>query len=180
VLYHTVKNGIRDTAAAAGTATLASDTGAGDATLLARGDEVPAMSERTRIAAVDAVPARGSYLFSVEDAFTNEREAILVPCEDESGVEAWLNNCPHEDQRFDRGDGAAIRDGEIICPKHGSLFDACEGDCGNGPAAGSSLRPIEIAVEDGDVFLVDDGYTYLKDGGLDDDEGPSSTSHLSF
>jgi len=138
------------------------------------------MSEATRIAAVDEVPENGSYLFSVEDAFTNEREAILVHCEDAPGVEAWLNNCPHEEQRFDRGDGAAIRDGEIICPKHGSLFDACEGGCGNGPAAGSSLRGVEIEVRDGDVLLVDDGYTYLKDGGLDDDEGPSSTSHLSF
>jgi nitrite reductase/ring-hydroxylating ferredoxin subunit len=180
VVYHTVKTGKSETTAVVGAATPASGTGAGGAALFAGDGEVPSMPEGTRIAAVDAVPARGSYLFSVEDAFTNEREAILVPCEDEPGVEAWLNNCPHEDQRFDRGDGAAMRDGEIICPKHGSLFDACEGDCGNGPAAGSSLRPVEIAVEDGDVFLVDDGYTYVKDGGLDDDEGPSSTSHLSF
>ena len=95
------------------------------------------MSEATRITAVESVPENGSYLFSVEDAFTNEREAILVPCEEESGVEAWLNDCPHEAQRLDTGRGAAMRDGEIICPKHGSLFDACEGDCGNGPAAGS-------------------------------------------
>ncbi|QKY19014.1 Rieske 2Fe-2S domain-containing protein [Halolamina sp. CBA1230] len=138
------------------------------------------MSDGARVTSVDSIPENGSYLFSVEDAFTNEREAILVPCDDDPGVEAWLNNCPHEDQRFDRGDGAALRAGEIICPKHGSLFDACEGDCSNGPAAGSSLRPVEVAVEDGDVFLVDDGYTYLQDGGLDDDEGPSSTSHLSF
>lgn len=138
------------------------------------------MTEGTRIAPVEAVPENGSYLFSVEDAFTNEREAILVPCEDDPGVEAWLNDCPHEAQRLDTGRGAAMRDGEIICPKHGSLFDACEGDCDNGPAAGSSLRPVEIAVEDGEVFLVDDSYSYLQDGGLDDDEGPDSTSHLSF
>jgi nitrite reductase/ring-hydroxylating ferredoxin subunit len=146
--------------------------------LSARGD-VPSM-RGTHVAAVEAVPEHGSYLFSVADAFTNEREAILVPCEAEPGVEAWLNTCPHEDQRFDTGRGAAIRDGELICPKHGSLFDACAGDCENGPAAGSSLRPIDIEVRDGAVFLVDDGYTYLHEGGLDDDDGPSSTSHLSF
>jgi len=138
------------------------------------------MTTGTRIASVGDVPENGSYLFSVEDAFTTEREAVLVPCEDDPGVGAWLNNCPHEDQRFDTGRGAAIRDGEIICPKHGSLFDACDGDCSNGPAAGSSLRPVDIEVRDGAVYLVDDSYTYLHDGGLDDDEGPSSTSHLSF
>jgi nitrite reductase/ring-hydroxylating ferredoxin subunit len=138
------------------------------------------MSNETRIAAVDDVSATGSYLFTVEDAFTNEREAVLVPCETDPGIEAWLNVCPHENQRFDRGDGAPMRDGELICPRHGSLFDACEGTCDNGPAAGTTLSPVEIRVADGDVFLTDEHYTYRRDGGIDDDEGPDSTSHLSF
>ena len=132
------------------------------------------------ITTVADVPENSSFLFSVEDAFTNEREAILVPCEDEPGVEAWINDCPHETQPFDRGSGAAMRDGEIICPKHGSMFDACEGGCGNGPAAGMSLIPVDVDVAGDDVVLVDDNYSFLKEGGLDDDEGPSSTSHLSF
>jgi nitrite reductase/ring-hydroxylating ferredoxin subunit len=153
------------------------------------------MPEGTRIAAVDDVPDRGSVLFTVEDAFTNEREAILVPCEEEPGVRAWLNQCPHEAQRLDTGRGAAMRDGEIICPKHGSMFDSCSGDCDNGEAAGTTLSSIDVAVEDGAVLLFDDNYTYLRDGGIDsegqgpsgsrtesddDDDGPGSTSHLSF
>lgn len=138
------------------------------------------MSEATRIAAVDDVPTAGSYLFTVEDAFTNEREAILVPCETAPGVEAWINVCPHESQRFDRGDGAPMRNGELVCPRHGSLFDACEGTCDNGPAAGTALSPVEITVSDGDVFLTDDSYTYRHDGGVESDDGPGSTSHLSF
>ena len=133
------------------------------------------------ITAVSELPENSSYLFSVEDAFTNEREAILVPCENAPGVEAWINDCPHEPQKLDRGSGAAMRDGEIICPKHGSMFDACEGGCGNGPAAGMSLLPVDVDVADGDVVLVDDNYDFLKQGGLDDDDGgPSSTSPLSF
>lgn len=139
------------------------------------------MPNGTRIAGVDEVPDVGSYLFTAEDAFTNEREVILVRCDEEPGVRAWINNCTHENQRLDRGMGAAMRDGEIICPKHGSMFDACHGDCHNGEAAGTTLPGVDVAVSDGDVLLTDDSYTYLHDGGIeDDDEGPSSTSHLSF
>ena len=138
------------------------------------------MPEGTRVATVADVPDVGSALFTVEDAFTNEREAILVPCEEEPGVQAWLNSCTHEAQRLDTGRGAVMRDGELICPKHGSLFDACSGECDNGKAAGTTLPSIDVAVEDGAVWLVDENYTYLRDGGIDDDGGPSSTSHLSF
>ncbi|WP_117595485.1 Rieske (2Fe-2S) protein [Haloprofundus halophilus] len=138
------------------------------------------MVDGTRIASVEDVPEVGSYLFTAEDAFTNEREVILVRCERDPGVEAWINNCTHENQRLDRGSGAAMRDGEIICPKHGSMFDACSGDCDNGEAAGTTLPDIEIAVENDTVFLTDDNYTYLHEGGTDDDDGPDSTSHIGF
>ena len=137
------------------------------------------MPDGTHIADVADVPDIGSYLFTAEDAFTNEQELILVRCDDEPGIEGWVNNCTHENQRLDRGTGAAMRDGEIICPKHGSMFDACSGECDNGEAAGTTLPSVEIAVVDGSAFLTDDNYTYLHDGGVGDDE-PSSTSHISF
>ena len=98
-----------------------------------------------------------------------------MPCED--GVEAWPNRCTHEDQRFDTGDGVPMRDGEILCPRHGSLFDACEGDCDNGEAAGTTLPDVALAQRHGTVFLVDEDYAFMHEGGIDDD-GPSSTSHL--
>ncbi len=137
------------------------------------------MADGTRLTDASAVPENGSFLFTAEDAFTNEREVIVVPCE-ENGVRAWVNNCPHEDQRFDRGSGAAMRDGEIICPKHGSMFDACEGDCHNGPADGMELLAVDVALDGEDVVLTDDNYDFLHEGGIDDDEGPSSTSHIGF
>ena len=138
------------------------------------------MVEGARIADVESVPEVGSYLFTAEDAFTNERELILVPCEREPGVEAWVNECTHENQRFDRGNGAAMRDGQIICPKHGSLFDACSGECDNGEAAGTTLPGVDIAVEDGTVYLTDEEYEFVHEGGIEDDDGPSSTSHIGF
>lgn len=137
------------------------------------------MPNGTRVASVEEVPEVGSYLFTVSDRHSTDREVILVTCDEAPGVRAWVNTCPHEFQRLDRGDGAAMRDGEVICPKHGSMFDACSGECDNGQAAGTTLPGVDITVSDGAVYLVDEGYTYRHEGGVDED-GPGSTSHLSF
>lgn len=130
----------------------------------------------TRLTSVEQVREEGSFLFTVEDANGVADEVVLVPCED--GVEAWTNRCTHEAQRFDTGRGVPMREGEIICPRHGSFFDACSGHCDNGEAAGTDLPSVSVAVNRGDVFLTDDEATYLHDGGIDDEGGPSSTSHL--
>lgn len=134
----------------------------------------------TRLTTVSQVHERGSFLFTIEDANGVEDEVIVVPCD--GGVEAWVNRCTHEAQRFDTGRGVPMRDGEIVCPKHGSFFDSCSGHCDNGEAAGTDLPSVRVAVNRGDVFLTDGSVTYLHDGGIDrgEDEGPSSSSHLSF
>ncbi len=76
------------------------------------------------------------------------------------------------------------RDGSVVCPKHSSAFDTCEGSCDNGEAAGTTLRAIDIEVRDVAVFLTDDGLAYLSEGlsddDGDDDAGLSSSSHLTF
>jgi len=165
------------------------------------------MDDATPITDLDAVPERGTYLFTVEEAGGREEEVVLVRTGDGSGdgsgsdddddgdgdgsgpereVVAWKNFCMHEpDQRLDRGGsvGAAVRDGRLICPRHGSMFDAATGRCDNGPAAGQALVGVDVAVEDGTVYLTADGLEYRHAGGIDDgdDDGlPDSTSHLSF
>ena len=164
------------------------------------------MDDATRVASVDEVPDAGSYLFTVREGDGDAEEVILVRsehCETATGdaidetttVLAWKNFCQHEtDQRLDRGMGAAMRDGELICPKHGSFFDACSGYCDSGKASGSTLVPVSVAVEDDAVFLTDDDCTYLHEGGIeagddeasggergnDGDDVPGSTSHLTF
>jgi nitrite reductase/ring-hydroxylating ferredoxin subunit len=99
-------------------------------------------------------------------------------------VRAWRNFCQHEtDQRLDRGFGAAVRDGEVVCPKHGSMFDTCTGYCDSGKAADSYLSDVEVTVDDGVVYLTDAAVEFSHTGGVeegDDDGGPSSTSHLTF
>lgn len=132
----------------------------------------------TRVTSLETVESDPPYLFTVVDPRGDQEEVILTPCED--GVEAWVNTCTHESQRLERGHGASLRDGEIVCPKHGSLFDACAGDCDNGPAAGTTLVDVGVTVNRGDVFLTDDSYEFRHEGGIDDDDDPSSTSHLRF
>lgn len=138
------------------------------------------MDETTRIAEVTEIPMDGSLLVTVREADGAKEEVIVVRTAD--CVAAWKNFCQHEtDQRLDRGFGAAIRDGEIVCPKHGSMFDGCTGYCDSGKAAESTLVSVDVAVEEGVVYLTDDGCTYLHEGGIDDDDDmPSSSSHLSF
>ena len=135
---------------------------------------------RYRLTDVETVQSEGSWLFTVR-ANNDDREVMLVPCEE--GVEAWVNRCTHQDQRLHREDiGAVMRDGGVVCPKHGSVFDACSGGCENGPAAETTLLSVDITVENGQVYLTDDDARFLHDGGTDDDDDdmPSSTSHLGF
>lgn len=146
-----------------------------------------AMTTRHRLTSVDTVLDEGSWLFTARDSGGEDVEVVLVPCEDEnvdSDVEAWINRCTHEDQRLYRGGvGAVVRDGGIVCPKHGSIFDSCSGYCDNGPAAESTLPSVDITIEDGQVYLTDEDARYLHDGPSDDEEdedGLSSTSHLRF
>jgi nitrite reductase/ring-hydroxylating ferredoxin subunit len=137
-----------------------------------------------RLTSVETVLEEGSWLFTVRDQHGGNEEVVLVPCtdDDKAPVEAWINRCTHENQRLHReGVGAVIRDGGIVCPKHGSVFETCSGYCDNGEAADTTLIAVEIAVEDGQVYLTDDDATFLSSGGVDDDDGdndPGSTSHL--
>jgi len=137
------------------------------------------MDDATRLTTVDDVPENGSWLFVVFDRTGEREEAILVRAGD--GVAGWLNFCQHEtDQRLDRGFGAAVRDDEIVCPKHGSMFDVCSGHCDNGKAAGSTLVAVDVSVEDDVVYLTDDAYDFAHEGGIEDDDQPGSSSHLTF
>ncbi len=140
------------------------------------------MGSRYRVTSVDAVHEEGGSVFTVRDEHGDDEEVLLVPCED--GVEAWVNRCTHEAQRLYReGIGAVVRNDEVVCPKHGSMFDTCSGYCDNGEAADTTLVGVDVTVEDGQVYLTDDDVRYLHDGTSsddDEDDGPDSTSHLQF
>lgn len=148
------------------------------------------MTARHRLTDVETVHKEGAWLCTVRNHRSEDVEIVLVPCEPDPAtptVRAWVNRCPHEAERIYRDDvGIVERDGGIVCPKHGSIFDRCSGECDNGPAADSTLPAIDIAVEDGQVYLTDADVTYLYEGprraddGQPDDDMPESTSHLRF
>ena len=120
------------------------------------------MDEDSRIADVDDVPDETTMLFTVREGF-DEVEAILV--RRDGDVRAWKNYCQHwTDVRLDKGDGAAMRDGEIVCGKHGALFEADSGCCTYGPCEGAVLTGIEVTVSDGAVYLTDEDYEFVERG----------------
>ena len=150
------------------------------------------MTDGAELTTVEAVHEEGSFLFTATDQFDMEEEVIVVPCESTNGdgdtagdggddpVTAWINRCTHEPQRLDTGRGVPMRDGQVVCPRHGSMFDSCSGECDNGHAAGSTLPAVDVAIEDGRVYLTDDDYTFVREGSIDDGGGPGSTSHIGF
>ncbi|PSP75465.1 (2Fe-2S)-binding protein [Halobacteriales archaeon QS_1_68_20] len=134
-----------------------------------------------RITMVDRVRAESTFLFTVEEAETGDhREAILIRLNGE--IAGWLNYCQHLTHiKLDKGSGAPVRDGEIICTNHGAMFEQDSGLCTFGPCEGAYLDGVEVAVEDGDVYLVDDDYSFVSEGPMDDDDDDlTSTSNVEF
>ncbi|WP_458189162.1 Rieske (2Fe-2S) protein [Haladaptatus sp. NG-WS-4] len=120
------------------------------------------MDEDCRIAALSEIPDDTTFLFTIRNGF-DEEEAILVEHDGEVGV--WRNYCQHwTDVRLDKGDGATMRDGEIVCGKHGALFESDSGVCTYGPCEGAVLDALEITVEDGVVYLTDPDYEFVQQG----------------
>lgn len=116
------------------------------------------MDEARRIVAAEEVPADSTLLFTVRDGF-DLVEAILVRLDDE--IAAWKNYCQHwTDVRLDKGSGATLRNGEVLCGRHGALFEPDTGRCTYGPCEGAYLDEVEVAVEEDTVFLTDDRYEF--------------------
>jgi nitrite reductase/ring-hydroxylating ferredoxin subunit len=120
------------------------------------------MDEDSRIAAVDEIPEDSTFLFTVRDGFDLE-EAILMRLAD--GVVALKNYCPHwTDVRLDTGSGAELRNGEVVCTKHGATFEKDSGYCNYGPCEGATIQEVEVTVDDGAVYLTDDDYDFEQTG----------------
>ncbi len=120
------------------------------------------MDENRRIATVDEIPDDSTFLFTIRNGF-DEEEAVLVTQGDD--VLAWKNYCQHwTDVRLDKGDGATLRDGELVCGKHGALFEADSGTCSYGPCEGAVLDSVDVTVMDGAVYLTDSEYEFVQQG----------------
>lgn len=71
------------------------------------------------------------------------------------GLHAWRNQCRHVPVTMDWVENRFLsRDGcWIQCSTHGALYDIATGACVAGPAAGRSLHPLDVMVEDGEIVV---------------------------
>lgn len=93
------------------------------------------MQAGTKIASADSVTLDNTLLFTIRNDDGEDVEAFLTRFAD--GVAAFRNFCSHwTDARLDRGSGAPIRNGELVCRKHGATFEKDTGYCNFGPCEG--------------------------------------------
>jgi nitrite reductase/ring-hydroxylating ferredoxin subunit len=126
------------------------------------------MGASRRIVDVEQIPEGGNTLFRArrEDEL---REVVLLDLDGD--VVAYENYCQHwTDVKLDSGDGATIRNGEILCEKHGAYFEGDSGYCNYGPCEGAVLNDVAVEVREGTVYLADDGYEYVGLGPVDNGE----------
>lgn len=80
-------------------------------------------------------------------------ESVILVREGQA-VRAWLNVCPHAGRRLDWSPGNFLIDqGRLVCAAHGACFERMSGLCVAGPCKGSSLREVEVTVDEGWVAV---------------------------
>ena len=139
------------------------------------------MDSASRITSVEEVPDDTTFLFTVRATETGEeREVILVRTN--GGLAGWLNYCQHLTHiHLDKGSGAEMRNGEIICTNHGAYFESDTGYCNYGPCEGAYLGGVDLAIADEAVYLDDDRFEFVEVGPIEkDDVDRSSTSNVEF
>ncbi|GAA0669397.1 Rieske (2Fe-2S) protein [Natronoarchaeum mannanilyticum] len=130
------------------------------------GGTTSAAESRERDAADSEAPRRIAALEDVPTTRTLRCEAIdgqygveFILRREGDTVFAWRNSCPHEPEvRLDTGNGAIVTGEHVVCHKHGARFKRGDGTCTHGPCRGSALDEIEVAVRDGEIYLVDDRF----------------------
>ena len=136
------------------------------------------MDEDRRIVDADAVTVDDTVAFTATDGF-DSTEGLLTRLDDDTIV-AYTNYCPHwRDVRIDKGSGATVRDGELVCGKHGAIFEKATGDCDFGPCEGAVLDAFEVTVADGAVYLTDDAWDGAERG-LSEERDLSSGGRIDF
>ena len=136
------------------------------------------MDEDRRIVDVDEVTADDTVVFTATSGFETT-EGLLTRLDDGTVV-AYTNYCPHwRDVRLDKGSGATVRDGDLVCGKHGATFEAATGHCDFGPCEGAVLDTFDVTVAEGAVYLTDEAWDGA-DPGLSEERDLSSGSRIDF
>lgn len=70
-------------------------------------------------------------------------------------VVAYQNYCMHAGHPLNWKPDSFLTPGNdaIICASHGALYDIGSGDCIGGPCHDKSLRPVDVTVRNGVIFV---------------------------
>lgn len=106
----------------------------------------------TAICRLDEIAEPGARDFSFGSGSTRF-ELFLVRTDD--AVRAYVNRCPHANQRLDARPGRFLTMDEtrIICGGHAALFRIEDGLCTSGPCVGRHLENVPVEVTDGVVRI---------------------------
>lgn len=85
-------------------------------------------------------------------------QGFLAVFRQADSVSAWLNTCPHQARslNFAADEFLFTKQGRLVCPHHGAVFDTASGECLEGPCKGASLSPVPVEITDGVVWLRED------------------------
>ena len=138
------------------------------------------------IAPVTEVPTDGTLLFTMRARDGNGGvgddvvEVVLSRLDDDEVV-AYRNYCKHwTDVRLDKGSGAAVRDDELVCQRHGATFARESGVCTFGPCEGAVLDRVSVRVVDGSVHLAEADFEFASLGGDEDRDLSSGGGRIGF
>jgi nitrite reductase/ring-hydroxylating ferredoxin subunit len=138
------------------------------------------MPDGERMVDREAVPTESTLLVTVRERDTDEEQEVLL-IDGGDGVEAWFNYCQHwRDVRLDKGEGALVRNDEIVCQKHAATFESDSGYCNFGPCEGAVLDSLDVRTDADAVYLADDGYTFVRVGPSEGDDDPACGSRIDF
>ncbi|MGO8914772.1 MAG: Rieske (2Fe-2S) protein [Stellaceae bacterium] len=107
-----------------------------------------------RLCRAEEVPDGGARGFRFGSG--TDLEAVFV-ARKAGALFAYDNACPHLGTPLNfLPDRFLDRDGtHLLCSTHGARFRIEDGYCIDGPCAGKSLRRLSVAVEAGEIMLVD-------------------------
>lgn len=114
------------------------DDDADNANANAYGHQDASAGPDSALAAVDDIPSGGGLVLA-------DAKVVLTKAEDGT-VRAFSSICTHQGCPVD-----TVAEGRIICPCHGSQFEADTGEVVQGPAS-RPLPPVTVALRDGEVF----------------------------
>jgi Rieske Fe-S protein len=95
-------------------------------------------SARKQLATVSSIPSNGGIVLSKQD--------VVLTRDDAGAVHAFSATCTHQGCQV-----TDVKGGQILCPCHGSKFDAKTGDVIAGPAS-RPLPTVNVTVEGNAIY----------------------------